>query len=310
LSEEDRSHWEEIARKDKARFEIEKSIYSGPWKVPVKKQLQDELKIPKRPMSAFFAFSLEKRSEVKQKNPDFNNTQISRHLALLWKEAKADEKKKYIDKEFILRQKYLADITSWRQMNEKEMTEQRKRREDFAMRKVIDGEKGLDQTTTHPQPADFLFPGGNNKPLSLPSEQVKTWNQYSDYVTHYNYYPVSTMVGYPPQSGEHQYAAYPQHYSFHSSTSSTQYDPPSNYSQPGEYSQYFPSRDEYTEVEWTSEQNFDSRPPEHDMQNYHDNVASRYPGKQVDKSGNANDSFLPNLISTIRNSDAITNQWT
>ena len=35
LPEEEREKWEEMARKDKARYETEKSLYKGPWKVPI-----------------------------------------------------------------------------------------------------------------------------------------------------------------------------------------------------------------------------------------------------------------------------------
>jgi hypothetical protein len=300
LSEEDRNYWEEIARQDKARFEIEKSIYSGPWRVPVKKRLQDDPNIPKRPMSAFLAFSHDKRSEEKQKNPDFNNIQISRHLAQLWKEAKEEDKKKYIDQEYTLRQKYLVNIASWRQENEKEMAEQRKRREDFAMRKIIDGKQNQDQSSTsYPQSSDYFSPHESDKPPSIPSEQVAIWNQYSDYATHYNYYPVSTMVEYAPHSDE-QYVTYPQHHYYQSSASSAPYDPPPNYSQSEECSHFYASRNEYSEGEWTSEQNVNVHPPQQYMQNYHYNVARSYSGKQIDKAGNVDDSFLPNFISSAR----------
>ena len=33
LSDEEREEWEEMARKDKARYEMEKTMYNGPWKV-------------------------------------------------------------------------------------------------------------------------------------------------------------------------------------------------------------------------------------------------------------------------------------
>ena len=35
LPEEEREKWEEMARKDKVRYETEKSLYKGPWKVPI-----------------------------------------------------------------------------------------------------------------------------------------------------------------------------------------------------------------------------------------------------------------------------------
>ena len=62
-SEDDRAKWEEIAKQDKARYEMEKSTYTGPWKVAVvkhkkeKKNSKNHTGAFKRPMSAFLAFS-------------------------------------------------------------------------------------------------------------------------------------------------------------------------------------------------------------------------------------------------------------
>jgi hypothetical protein len=51
ISDEERDTWEELARKDKARYEMEKSMYTGPWKVPAMKRSQKDPNAPKRPMS-------------------------------------------------------------------------------------------------------------------------------------------------------------------------------------------------------------------------------------------------------------------
>jgi HMG (high mobility group) box len=290
LGEEDRNHWEEIAQNDKARYEIEKSMYSGPWKVPVKKRLQDHLNIPRRPMSAFLAFSHANRAEVKRKNPEHNNTQISRHLAQLWKEAKEDEKKEYIDQEYTLRQKYLADIAVWRQVNEKEMTEQRKHREDFAMKKVMDGDLDVDHSlTSHPQSSDYFPSHEKDKFRSISSEQGDIWNPYSNYAAQHNYCPVPTVSGYQPHPDE-RYATYPQHHYYQSSTFSAHYAPPPDYSQQGQYSQYYPSRYEHSKGEWTSEQDFHGHHSEQ-FGNHFYSVASRYQGNQIHNTASFFDNF-------------------
>ena len=136
LTAEEREEWEEMARQDKARYEVEKSLYTGPWKVPAKKRSQKDPNTPKRPMSAFLAYSHAKRAEVKQKSPGMNNAEISRVLAQMWKEAPEEEKKDHIDKEYQLRQKYLSEIAVWRENTEKEFNDQRKHREDVAMKTV------------------------------------------------------------------------------------------------------------------------------------------------------------------------------
>eukprot|EP00545_Synedropsis_sp_CCMP1620_P005229 CAMPEP_0119004376 /NCGR_PEP_ID=MMETSP1176-20130426/1105_1 /TAXON_ID=265551 /ORGANISM="Synedropsis recta cf, Strain CCMP1620" /LENGTH=450 /DNA_ID=CAMNT_0006956071 /DNA_START=149 /DNA_END=1501 /DNA_ORIENTATION=+ len=136
LDPEERERWEELARQDKARFEVEKSLYTGPWKVPAKKKSQKDPNAPKRPMSAFLAYSHARRAEVKKKNANMNNAEISRVLASMWKGAPEEEKKEHIDKEYKLRQKYLTEIAIWRENTEKELSEQRRHREEIAMKTV------------------------------------------------------------------------------------------------------------------------------------------------------------------------------
>jgi len=41
LPVEERSHWDEVAAKDKERYNAEKAAYSGPWQVPVKRVKKD-----------------------------------------------------------------------------------------------------------------------------------------------------------------------------------------------------------------------------------------------------------------------------
>jgi len=136
LSAEERDKWEEMARQDKLRFEVEKSLYTGPWKVPAKKRSQKDPNAPKRPMSAFLAYSHARRASVKVKNTGMNNAEISRVLAQMWKVAPEEEKKEHIDLEYKLRQKYLTEIAIWRENTERELNEQRRRREEIALKTV------------------------------------------------------------------------------------------------------------------------------------------------------------------------------
>eukprot|EP00542_Grammatophora_oceanica_P014777 CAMPEP_0194028908 /NCGR_PEP_ID=MMETSP0009_2-20130614/2782_1 /TAXON_ID=210454 /ORGANISM="Grammatophora oceanica, Strain CCMP 410" /LENGTH=435 /DNA_ID=CAMNT_0038668441 /DNA_START=274 /DNA_END=1581 /DNA_ORIENTATION=- len=136
LPTEERDKFEEMARKDKARFEVEKTMYTGPWKVPAKKRSQKDPSAPKRPMSAFLSFSHAKRAEVKAKNQNMNNAEISRVLASLWKDAPQDEKKEHIDREFELRQQYKTAIAEWRETHQREQAEARRQREELALQRV------------------------------------------------------------------------------------------------------------------------------------------------------------------------------
>jgi HMG (high mobility group) box len=136
LTPEEKDEWEELARQDKARYEVEKTIYTGPWKVPAKKRSQKDPNAPKRPMSAFLSYSNSKRAEAKTENPNIGNAEVSRILAQMWKDAPESERKEHIDREYRLRQEYKTAIAAWRKSSDDEMQAARKEREDEAIRSL------------------------------------------------------------------------------------------------------------------------------------------------------------------------------
>ncbi len=139
LSQEDRSHWDDLAAKDKQRFLDEKKAYIGPWKVSSKRQKKDPAGMffvcrlldqttkltfrlaPRRPMSAFLFFSVRKRKELSEKDPDMKNTEISRILGQMWRSLTDDERRPFVEKEKDEREKYTAAMNAWRQKKEEEM---------------------------------------------------------------------------------------------------------------------------------------------------------------------------------------------
>jgi HMG (high mobility group) box len=133
LSPEEREHWDEMARADKERYETERILYDGPWKVPAQKP-EKYPNAPKRPMSAFLAYSNTNRSKVKSKNPSLSNTEISRVLASMWKEMDEGKKQRYVDEEVQLRSEYKSRIAEWRANEENELEFERKRKEEMAIR--------------------------------------------------------------------------------------------------------------------------------------------------------------------------------
>lgn len=125
-----------MARKDRARYEMEKTTYTGPWKVPAKKRSLKDPNAPKRPMSAYLAFSNSRRAEVKRQNPDMGNAELSRLLSTMWKEAPAEVRQKYIDKEFTKRQAYNSTMAAWKKNSLEERRAKRELREEVALRAV------------------------------------------------------------------------------------------------------------------------------------------------------------------------------
>mmetsp|Transcript_18538 Transcript_18538/g.21470 ORF Transcript_18538/g.21470 Transcript_18538/m.21470 type:complete len:431 (+) Transcript_18538:242-1534(+) len=136
LPEDERETWEEMARQDKVRYEMEKSMYTGPWKVLAMRRAIKDPTAPKRPKSAFLSFSNSKRSCVKNKHKDAKNAEISRILAQMWKDANAEEKKIFVDEEFRLRQNYKITMSEWKIQNEKEFKSEREERENEAVKTI------------------------------------------------------------------------------------------------------------------------------------------------------------------------------
>lgn len=149
LPEDEREKWEVMARQDKARYEMEKSMYTGPWKVPATKRVSKDPKAPKRPMSAFLSFSNSKRAYVKNLHKNAKNADVSRILAQMWKDADAEEKKTFVDEEFALRQRYKIAMSEWKRQSEEEIESKRKEREDEAMKAVREGKLPIRNEDQH-----------------------------------------------------------------------------------------------------------------------------------------------------------------
>lgn len=117
MSEEDREVYDQMAREDKARYELEKASYQGPTGGSGTRKQKDP-NAPKRPMSAYLAFANGKRAEVKAQHPDNSNGEISKILSQMWKEAPEDVKKKYRDEEAALWETYRVVSLEWRKQND------------------------------------------------------------------------------------------------------------------------------------------------------------------------------------------------
>mmetsp|Transcript_18278 Transcript_18278/g.26241 ORF Transcript_18278/g.26241 Transcript_18278/m.26241 type:complete len:370 (-) Transcript_18278:73-1182(-) len=144
LPSDERDYWEEMARKDKERYEMEKATYKGPWKVPAEKPVKDP-NAPKRPMSAFLSYSNSKRSEVKKMNPQMTNAEVSRILAKMWKKATDDEKHDFVQRENLARKNYKEAMVEWKAGAEQRKENERQREID-----LLQGHQHEHQEEPHP----------------------------------------------------------------------------------------------------------------------------------------------------------------
>jgi HMG (high mobility group) box len=130
---EEKESWDKKAQKDKARYEVEKSLYKGPWKIPANKRTPKDPTAPKRPMSAFLAFSNKRRAALKREQPDSTNADLSKMLSKSWKEAPEDLRSKYMEEEAALRANYKVEMGKWRKKMAEEKKVERQEREAIAM---------------------------------------------------------------------------------------------------------------------------------------------------------------------------------
>jgi hypothetical protein len=130
---DEKENWEKKARKDKARYEVEKSMYKGPWKVQANKRTPKDPTAPKRPMSAFLAYSNKRRAGLKRENPDATNADLSKMLSKTWREIPDEQRKKYMEEEAALRATYKVAVAIWRKKVAEEKKIERTEREAVAM---------------------------------------------------------------------------------------------------------------------------------------------------------------------------------
>jgi hypothetical protein len=135
LAPEERKVYQEMSDKDKLRYEVEKTMYTGPWKVPIGGKRPKDATAPKRPRSAFLAFSNTRRSMVKnhQMPPKATNGEVSKALSKMWKEAPEAVRQNYRDEEKQLRDQYKIEIAEWRRKDDERLNQ----REQAAMKLAV-----------------------------------------------------------------------------------------------------------------------------------------------------------------------------
>lgn len=128
MCKEEREIWEDKARKDRARYEVEAASYNGPWKV-IAKRAKKPQDAPKRPMSAFLSFSNKRRMHVMRSNPNLTQGEISALLSKMWNEAPAEVRDTHMNQELEAREIYKRDIAAWRERDKEEKSKRRSARE-------------------------------------------------------------------------------------------------------------------------------------------------------------------------------------
>lgn len=235
MAAEERAKWDEKARLDRERYEVEKSMYKGPWKVPANqkskvKARRTDSDAPKRPMSSFLSYSNSKRAALRKANPYLTNGDMSKMLAKMWREAPDEEKREHIEREERLREIYLKDMAAWRERTKKEQNEIREKREEAALRFIDKREKGIaDDSDLKDEEAwgdNYKVGGGDESQQNGdPHHPARTFAETGSYYDHF-----------PPhaaQSHEHADAQTSQYYGYYYPAGVPyQYPPPPQYAPP------------------------------------------------------------------------------
>jgi hypothetical protein len=106
-------------------------------------------------MSAFLYFSQGKRTQIKQDNGDMKNTEVSRLLGEMWRNAPEEERRPHIEKEKGEREKYKIAIAEWRaEFEAKQEAQKKANAEQLAMTTSMQGhEQGQGQPNMqYPEP--------------------------------------------------------------------------------------------------------------------------------------------------------------
>ena len=217
MAADERAKWDEKARLDRERYEVEKSMYKGPWKVPASqkskvKARRTDADAPKRPMSSFLSYSNSKRAALRRANPYLTNGDMSKMLAKMWREAPDEEKREHIEREERLREIYLKDMAAWRERTKKEQNEIREKREEAALRFIDKRDKGIaDDSDLKDEEAwgDNYKVGGcdESQQNGDPQHPATTTAEAGSYYAHY-----------PPHaafSQDHAAAPPPQYYGYY-----------------------------------------------------------------------------------------------
>ena len=178
LTPEEKSHWDDVAAKDKERYEAEKEAYTGPWQVSNKRQKKDKGS-PKRPMSAFLHFSQTRRQAVKDDHPNMRNPEISRALGEVWRGMSQEEKRPFVEREKVEREKYKVAMAKWKseadqrraEEKKREKEEMKKRKEDLKKQgeRIMAYQKSYDATSRRQPTASRYF---NSHPHQQPGRHA------------------------------------------------------------------------------------------------------------------------------------------
>ena len=109
LNDTDRKEFDEMALKDKQRYQEEMEAKGLAKRKPV----VDE-NAPKKPQSSFFHFSHDARERIKKDNPEIKQTEILKQVGAEWKALGETERKKWEEKAKADKERYETEMANYK----------------------------------------------------------------------------------------------------------------------------------------------------------------------------------------------------
>lgn len=116
LAEEGRKKYQEMANKDKARYEDEKKDYIPDPNLQLTGaggRKKKDPNAPKRSLSAYLFYCAEYREAVKNKNPEKKITEVASILADQWRNLPDAKRTKYHEQAEKDKARYVAEMEEW-----------------------------------------------------------------------------------------------------------------------------------------------------------------------------------------------------
>eukprot|EP01050_Picozoa_sp_SAG11_P025665 SAG11_NODE_5870_length_1444_cov_1.449814_1_plen_163_part_00 len=110
MSDKQKKPYNNQAAKDKQRYLDEMEDYEAPSDddEPKKRKKKDP-NAPKRAMTAFMFYSIERRPQLKEEHPDWAFGEFGKQIGMEWREMSDDDKEPYTDQAAADKERYLAE---------------------------------------------------------------------------------------------------------------------------------------------------------------------------------------------------------
>lgn len=126
LTDQQRLHYENVAKADRDRYQEEKAAYTGPLLIPPAEDGRSDRKVskkrqgkdpaaPKRPLSAFLFFSQKTRPSLKKQKPGLRMAEMSQELGRMWREMSEAERMPYTKCEEESRERWLRESAKYKE---------------------------------------------------------------------------------------------------------------------------------------------------------------------------------------------------